>query len=54
MKSRAENVMIYFLYSSGICCLLMPQVLDFQYKAWLLHRREIGTYVPTYYFVDSQ
>ena len=45
VKSRAENVMIYFFvfkWQSGICCLLMPQVSDFQYKAWLLHRREIG------------
>ena len=36
------DLFFVFKWQSGICCLLMPQVSDFQCKAWLLHRREIG------------
>ena len=36
------DLFFVFKWQSGISCLLMPQVSDFQYKAWLLHRRKIG------------
>ena len=39
---KCDNLFFVFKWQSGIFCLLMPQVSDFQYKAWLLHRREIG------------
>ena len=39
---KCDNLFFVFKWQSGIFCLLMPQVSDFQYKAWLLHRRDIG------------